>query len=100
MMTLPLMSSWMFSGVRSDLIREAVPYLVGELLEMKLKEEEIKVQDEKESSVILISCKWRISNFSLAINKNLRLLPVLALLWNLCLVRRCGFCRWWCGVMS
>ena len=64
MMTLPLMSSWMFSGVRSDLMREAVQYLVVELLEMKLREEEIKVQNEKESSVILISCKWRISNFS------------------------------------
>ena len=53
----PLVSNWMFSAVRSDLVRVAVPYLVGELLATILKEEEIRGQEEKESSVMWISWK-------------------------------------------
>ena len=54
---LPLESRRIFSGEKSDLMMEAVPYLVGELLEMILKEDDIELQLEKESSQILISCR-------------------------------------------
>ena len=57
----PFMSRRIFSGIKSDLTREAVPYFEGELLEMMLNEEDITLQFEKESSEILISCKCRIS---------------------------------------
>ena len=46
-----------FSGMRSDLIMEAVPYVDAALLERMLKEEQIVSQVEKESSTMLISCR-------------------------------------------
>ena len=53
----------MFSGIKSDFMMEAVPYLEGELLEMMLNEEDITLQFEKESSHTLISCRCRTSSF-------------------------------------
>ena len=54
-MTLPLVSKRIFSGEKSVLIREAVPYLLTALLEMMLNPEEMVLQVENESSVIFIS---------------------------------------------
>ena len=61
----------MFSTVRSVLTRVAVPYLVGELLEIKLNVEDTELQEEKESSIMFISCKWRTSIFSFRINDSI-----------------------------
>ena len=61
----PSVSIKMFSGMRSVLIREAVPYFEAALLEIMLKEEQIVSQVEKESSTMLISCKWRTSRLFL-----------------------------------
>ena len=58
----------MFSTVRSVLTRVAVTYLVGELLEIKLNVEDTELQEENESSIMLISCKWSTSIFSFRIN--------------------------------
>ena len=49
MMALPLESSRIFSGCRSELMIEAVPYLEIELLDNILNEEQIVLQVEKES---------------------------------------------------
>ena len=49
---LPLESRSTFSGTKSELIMEAVPYLVMELLDKILNEEQIVLQVEKESSEI------------------------------------------------
>ena len=54
-MTLPFVSNRRFSGEKSDLMMLAVPYLLTELLEMMLNPEEMVLQVENESSVILIS---------------------------------------------
>ena len=59
----PFVSRRIFSGIKSDLNRETVPYLEGELLEMMLNEEDITLQLEKESSEILISCRCKTSSF-------------------------------------
>ena len=56
-MARPSVSIRIFSGIRSDLIIEAVPYLEAALLERMLKEEQIVSQVEKESSTMLISCR-------------------------------------------
>ena len=56
-MTLPFESRRVFSGMKSDLIKEAVPYLEGALLEIILKEEQIVSHVEKDSSLIFISCR-------------------------------------------
>ena len=53
--TLPLVSKRRFSGEKSDLMMVAVPYLLIALLEIILNPEEMVLQVEKESSVILIS---------------------------------------------
>ena len=50
-MTLPLVSKRMFSGEKSDLIIEAVPYLLIALLEMILKPEEMVLQAKIKDSV-------------------------------------------------
>ena len=42
---LPLESRRIFSGEKSDLMMEAVPYLVGELLEMILKEDDNNISN-------------------------------------------------------
>ena len=52
---LPLVSKRTLLGEKSDLMMEAVPYLLAALLEIMLKLEHIVLQEEKESSMILIS---------------------------------------------
>ena len=68
---LPLVSKRILVGVKSDLIRVAVPYLLAELLEIMLKLEEIVLQEENDSSIILISWRCKISRFSLIIKDSI-----------------------------
>ena len=52
MIALPLESRRTFSGFKSELIIEAVPYFEIELLDIMLNEELIALQAEKDSSEI------------------------------------------------
>lgn len=59
----PFESRCIFSAIKSDLIREAVPYFEGELLAMMLKDDDIILQLVNNSSQILISCRCRMLSF-------------------------------------
>ena len=52
---LPLVSKTTLLGEKSDLMIEAVPYLLAALLDIILKLDEIVLQEAKDSSLIFIS---------------------------------------------
>ena len=52
---LPLVSKTTLLGEKSDLMIEAVPYLLAALLDIILKLDEIVLQEAKNSSLIFIS---------------------------------------------